>query len=241
MTDSSSTTESVRLDDLIRAIKKAHESPLEQLSGAVVVGDYLGDVADHLIGHFVDQARRSGASWSEIGVSMGVSKQAVQKRFVTKADSGPLDPKEGFNRFTPKARDAVMQGHRAAQQAGNDTMLPVHLLIGLVSVPESLALKVLAQQGVTAEQVKAAAESALPERVAQVPDLIPYDGTAKKVLELTMRTALRLGHNFVGTEHLLLAMLEFENGDGLLSGLGVDPVKAEADVLTELERLHSAM
>ena len=239
MTDSASTTDSVRLDDLIRAIKKAHESPLEQLSGAVVVGDYLGEVADHLIGHFVDQARRSGASWTEIGVSMGVSKQAVQKRFVTKGDAGPLDPKEGFNRFTPRARDAVMQAHGAAQKAGNASVGPVHLLLGLLSDPGSLALKVLVRQDVTLEQVKQAATDALPERVAEVPELIPYDGAAKKVLELTMRTALRLGHNYVGTEHLLLALLEFENGAGVLGGLGVTAEQVEAGVSGELARLQS--
>ncbi|HET7719337.1 MAG TPA: hypothetical protein VFK43_05165, partial [Acidimicrobiales bacterium] len=72
----------VRLDDLIDAIRKVHDDELDQLSSAVVAGEHLGDVADHLIGHFVDQARRSGASWTAIGQSMGVSKQAVQKRFV---------------------------------------------------------------------------------------------------------------------------------------------------------------
>ncbi len=69
--------------------------------------------------------------------------------------------------------------------------------------------------------------------------MVPYDPGAKKVLELTMRTALRLAHNYVGTEHLLLAVLEFENGQGLLSDLGVSLDRAEADVLAELELLHS--
>ncbi|MDT5011863.1 MAG: hypothetical protein QOH57_3480, partial [Mycobacterium sp.] len=76
----------IRLDDLIDAIKKAHSDALEQLTDAVLVAETLGEVADHLIGHFVDQARRSGASWTDIGTSMGVSKQAAQKRFVPKAD-----------------------------------------------------------------------------------------------------------------------------------------------------------
>ena len=48
----------------------------------MLAGEHLGDVADHLIGHFVDQARRSGASWTDIGRSMGVTRQAAQKRFV---------------------------------------------------------------------------------------------------------------------------------------------------------------
>ena len=239
MTESSSTTRSVRLDDLIQGIKKAHDNPLEQLSGAVVVGDYLGEVADHLIGHFVDQARRSGASWTEIGTSIGVSKQAAQKRFVPKADAQPIDPKDGFNRFTPRASTVVMKAHDAALAAGNDLTLPAHLLVGLAAVPDTLALVVLARQGVTAERLREVATAALPGRVADAPEMVPYDAAAKKVLELTMRTALRLAHNYVGTEHLLLAMLEYENGRGLLSGLGVSLDQAEADVLAELEQLHS--
>lgn len=97
-------TNPVRLDDLIEAIKKVHTDTLEQLSDAVVAAEHLGDVADHLIGHFVDQARRSGASWTDIGRSMGVTRQAAQKRFVPKGDkgdAGDLDPSQGFARFTP--------------------------------------------------------------------------------------------------------------------------------------------
>lgn len=63
--------------------------------------------------------------------------------------------------------------------------------------------------------------------------LIPFGPEAKKALELTFREALRLGHNYIGSEHVLLALLEQENGSGILSDLGVDKAKAEAD-LTEL-------
>src|SRR5690242_6975203 len=97
----------LRLDDLIAAIKQVHTDALDQLSDAVIAADHLGELADHLIGHFVDQARRSGASWTDIGRSMGVTKQAAQKRFVPKdpAEPSDLDPSQGFSRFTPLARD----------------------------------------------------------------------------------------------------------------------------------------
>ncbi|CAM4085957.1 hypothetical protein GCM10009799_52080 [Nocardiopsis rhodophaea] len=110
-------TDPVRLDELIEMIKEVRSAPLEQLSDAVVAADYLGEIADHLIGHFVDQARRSGASWTEIGRSMGVSKQAAQKRFVPKDPVAPsdLDVEEGFRRFTPRARKVVMASQNEAQ------------------------------------------------------------------------------------------------------------------------------
>src|SRR5215211_1979644 len=137
-------TNPVRLDDLIDAIKKVHSDALDQLSDAVIAADHLGDVADHLIGHFVDQARRSGASWTDIGRSMGVTKQAAQKRFVAKpGEVTDLDPSEGFQRFTPRARNAVMAAQEEARAAGNDEIGPTHLVLGLLSEPEGIAARVI--------------------------------------------------------------------------------------------------
>src|SRR5947209_2880665 len=122
MTQPTPLTRSVRLDDLIDSIKKVHADPLEQLPDAVLVADHLGEVADALIGHFVDQARRQGRSWTDIGASMGVTKQAAQKRFVqrTAAESPSLDPSAGFGRFTPRARAVVVHAQEEARNRGND-------------------------------------------------------------------------------------------------------------------------
>src|SRR5215217_3665066 len=106
----------VRLDDVIQTIKQVHTDALEQLSDAVLAADHLGELADHLVGHFVDQARRSGASWTDIGRSMGVTKQAAQQRFVPKAPAEPsaLDREQGFSRFTPRARNVVVAAQNEA-------------------------------------------------------------------------------------------------------------------------------
>ncbi|MEU0051444.1 Clp protease N-terminal domain-containing protein [Streptomyces sp. NPDC006309] len=219
-------TASVRLDDLIEAIKKVHTEPLDQLQDAMLAADHLGDVADHLIGHFVDQARRSGASWTDIGQSMGVTRQAAQKRFVSK-ESATLDPTQGFSRYTPRARNVVMAAHSEAVAARNPEGRPEHLVLGLLGEPEGLAAKAITAQGVQPDSVRRAATAALPPAADDVPDLIPYGPDAKKALELTFREALRLGHNYIGTEHILLALLEQENGQGVLSGLGITKAGTE--------------
>lgn len=231
-------TNPVRLDDLIDGIKKVHTDELEQLSSAVVAADHLGDVADHLIGHFVDQARRSGASWTDIGRSMGVTKQAAQKRFVPRAGDTAMDPDDGFARFTLRARNVVMAAHDEARAAGNDLTLPAHLVLGLLAEPDALAAKAVAAQGVTFEAIREAATATLPAAVADVPSLIPYDAQAKKALELTFREALRLGHDYIGTEHILLALLELEAGDGPLTTAGVTKPEIEAAVLAALDALR---
>lgn len=225
----------VRLDDLIAAIKSVHDDVLEQLSGAVVAADHLGDVADHLIGHFVDQARRSGASWSEIGRSMGVSKQAAQQRFVARGASQPtdLDASQGFSRFTREAGNVVMAAHNEAHAAGNEEVQAEHLVLGLLSEPDARGVQAIVAQGVALDAVRRAVAAALPPPADEVPALIPYDADAKKVLERTFRHALRIGDSSIGPEHILLALLELEDGDGILSRLGVDRATTEAAITAE--------
>ncbi|MFF0313947.1 Clp protease N-terminal domain-containing protein [Micromonospora sp. NPDC005252] len=226
----------VKLDDLIQAIKKAHTDALDQLTDAVIAADHLGEVADHLIGHFVDQARRSGASWTDIGRSMGVSKQAAQKRFVAKGstEAAALDPNAGFARFTPRARNVVVASQEEARASGNAEIGPEHLVLGLLAEPEGLAARVMAGRGATPEAVREAVGAVLPSRAEQVPELIPYDARGKKALELTFREALRLGHNYIGTEHILLALLEQEDGAGVLTNLDLDKAAVEADLSAAL-------
>lgn len=228
MTEPVRMTGAPRLDDLIAGIETAYADPLERVGGAVLVGDHLSESADHLVGHFVDRARRAGASWTDIGRSMGVSKQAVQKRFV------PKEERQDFSRFTPRARNAVVAAQNATRAAGNPEIRPEHLVLGLLAEPEGLAVRALTAQGVAVDDVRRVATAALPAATGETPALIPFDANAKKALELTFREALRLGHNYVGTEHVLLALLEQEAGAGVLSGLGVTKTGVEAAVVALL-------
>src|SRR4051812_16365653 len=106
----------VRLDDLIDAIRTEHDDELAQLANAMIAADHLRGIADHLIGPFVDQARRSGASWADIGRAMGVTKQAARKRLIPKDPGEGLEANSEFRRapFPPRAKHVVA----AAQDAG---------------------------------------------------------------------------------------------------------------------------
>ncbi|MDQ2649913.1 MAG: ATP-dependent Clp protease ATP-binding subunit [Actinomycetota bacterium] len=229
----------IRLDELIEAIRKVHDDELEQLTSAMVAADHLGEVADHLIGHFVDQARRSGASWTDIGSAMGVTKQAARKRFLPKdpGDAASIDANEGFQRFTARAKNVVMAAHNAANESGNHEIDRAHLVLGLLAEPDAFAAKAIITAGVALDAVQAAAEAAVPPSTPDAPALVPYSAEAKKVLELTFREALRLGHNYIGTEHILLALLETEPDDGILAGLGIEKAGVEATITTMLSQL----
>ena len=127
-----------------------------------------------------------------------------------------------------------MASMNEARAAGNATIGLEHLVLGLLTEPDGLAAKAIVAQGVTLEQVRATVLKTLPPRVDEIPEMIPYSGQARKALELTFREALRLGHNYIGTEHILLAILELEDGTGVLAGLGVTKAASEESVTKAL-------
>jgi hypothetical protein len=236
----------VRLDDLITAIKTRHPDgdPLNELSDAVTLGEHIGDVADHLIGHFVDQARRSGASWTDIGRSMGVTKQAAQKRFVPKeGGSGLAADIRTYSRFTDRARSVIVKAQEEARSAGHGHIEPGHLVLGLLREPEALAAATMVALGASLDAVKDAVMAALGPGGETEPQMImPFSAQGKKALDLTLREGLRLGHDFVGTEHILLGVLSLEEGPVVraLADLGVTKEPAEREITRMIKKIRQA-
>jgi hypothetical protein len=232
-----------RLDDLIDHVVAQHPDgdALDHLSDAVLASAQLGELADHLVGHFVDQARRAGASWAAIGQSMGVTKQAVQKRFVSKEDI--VDEMFGLgrlDRFTERARHAVVLAGKEALAAGREKVGSVDVVLGLIGVPEALAARAIEAQGVALDAIRAAARTTAATGTGPAKDDIPLGPDAKKLLELSVREALRLGHNYVGTEHMLLAVFRDKDSAGarLLTEHGVSRKRAEAWIIRQLDQLR---
>jgi ATP-dependent Clp protease ATP-binding subunit ClpA len=133
-----------------------------------------------------------------------------------------------------------MAAHNEARAAGNDQIRPAHLVLGLLSEPDALAAKTIVAQGVSLETVRQTVTATLAPAADRVPDLIPYGPPARKALELTFREALRMGHNYIGTEHILLALLELEDGTGVLAGLGLDKATAEATITAAVAAMLAA-
>ncbi|GLZ77320.1 hypothetical protein Afil01_21270 [Actinorhabdospora filicis] len=212
----------VRLDDLIEYVKTQSGTPLEQLSAASELAAHVGEVADHLIGHFVDQARRAGASWSDIGANMGVSKQAVQKKHT------PKEP-GSFTRYTARAKSTITAASADARQGGAAEVTDTHVMIALLADPQSLAGHAIAAQKLDVAALTAELRERLPENPETPPEHMPFGKSAVKVFELSLREALRQGHNYVGTEHMLLAMLREDP-----NAYPIDLAAAEKWILDEL-------
>lgn len=227
------------LDELINDVhsRRPDGTGLDHLAEACLMARHLDDLADHLVGHFVDQARRSGASWTMIGQSMGVTKQAAQQR------SAP--GVAAVDRFTNRAQVVVLKAQNHARDRGQSEVTSIDLLFGLLAEWEGLAGQVMEAAGVTAESLGVAATEALPAAGRPNQYHVDFSVGLKKVYELAVREALRLGHNYVGTEHIMLALLEAQEEPGaqVLARLGVTKAAAERRVreaLDELSRSRSA-
>jgi len=237
-------TQPIGLDALIQFVRAQHPDgdALIHLQDAMLVSQQLSDQADTLIGHFVDQARRAGASWSAIGEAMGVTKQAAQKRFVPSLPGIDLSGAP-LTRFTLRARKALAAAQTEAADRRAAEVGPEHLLLGLLTEPEGLAAQAIEALGVPASQVREAvpAAQAPPAEAKPATGRLAFSPRAKKVLELTLREALTLGHNYIGTEHLLLAICA-EGGAGaqVLAGLGITEAAIRERVLQTIAEVAAA-
>ncbi len=126
-----------------------------------------------------------------------------------------------------------------ARATGSREITPVHLILGLLVDTESLAARALAAQDVDSRRC-ARRRGDAPRTDERRPRTRPVRRGARKALELTFREALRLGHNYIGTEHILLALLELENGDGVLSAAGVNKSAVEKKVAEDLAAIVEA-
>lgn len=237
----------VSLDTLITFVKvqRPEGNALDNLADAVAVGEQLGEQADSLIGHFVDQARRSGASWSQIGASMGVSKQAAQQRFVPRGDpaDGPWNPGD-FSRFTQRARSVLAAAEDQARAAGSAVIGSDHLALGLFAEPEGLAAKAIVALGVAEPQVRVALgapEQPQPAPADEEASRIPLGPGATASLRGALKCALRMGHNYIGTEHILLGLLD-ENDvtASALAGLGLAQPEVKRHITAQLAAIQAA-
>ena len=225
----------MELDDLIAEVEG--DTPLDRLSSAMGVKADLDELADALIGHFVDAARRDGASWSEIGTAMGVSKQAAQQRHTSERSHRDRPWRNAW--FTGRARTSVRAAQDVARDLGHDVIDTEHLLLGVLTVSQSLAAKSLRDMGVTRDSVLAAIEPGATDQRRR--RHLPFTPLAKRALEAAPQAAVLLGHNYVGTEHVLLSLIRIGDGRAaqLLTEVGVTEERVRADIVDRIQRMAS--
>ncbi len=199
------------LPDLIATVEADTDGlePLSHLASAAAIAAELTESADALIGHFVDRCRAAGRTWSEISVALGVTKQAAHKRYAAVPPNPNL-----MGRFTDRARQTIAEAFLAARELGHPFVGTEHVLLGLFP-PGGIAANLLAESGLTKEKVAEQVLTHVPRGVATGSDdpAPPYTLRAAQVFSTAMSEALTMGHNYIGTEHLVLAL--FQDPDGV--------------------------
>ena len=129
-----------------------------------------------------------------------------------------------FERFTDRARRVLVLAQEEARLLNHNFIGTEHLLLGLIHEGDSVAAKALRSLGVNLEAVREKVEETIGPAGAATTGSPPFTPRAKKVLELSLREALQLGHNYIGTEHILLGVVREGEGVGaqVLIGLGAD-------------------
>jgi ATP-dependent Clp protease ATP-binding subunit ClpC len=141
-----------------------------------------------------------------------------------------------FERFTERARQVVVLAQDEARAMRHDYIGTEHLLLGLLREEEGLGARVLRGFGIEVDAVRAVVRSRIGEGDAEPAEQIPFTTHAKQTLELSLREALSLGHNHIGTEHVLLGFVRRGEGIGveILEQLGASPASVHEEVIRML-------
>jgi ATP-dependent Clp protease ATP-binding subunit ClpC len=141
-----------------------------------------------------------------------------------------------FERFTSPARQVVVLAQDEARALGHPAIGSEHILLGLLREEEGLASRVLGSLGVELETTRQQVARLAPRRGHGATGQIPFTPGATKVLELSLREALALGHNYIGTEHILLGVVREKDGGtaSVLREAGLDAETVRSALLDAL-------
>ena len=192
----------VTLPDLIAQLEQdlPGASPVERVATARLRAATLSDLGDQLVDHFVAQARESGHAWRLSGVALRVPRQAAQPR------PGQAD----FSRFTPRSRQVLVLAQDAARANHGIHITSEHILHGVLGVPEGIGAQTVEQLSGASGTVREELRTMFPRDAATAPARLNYAEITRRVLDESVQAALLLGHNYIGTEHILLAILRVD-------------------------------
>lgn len=225
----------ISLADLIARLDEElpDSDELARISEARLRAQTLSDLGDQLIDHYVSKAKQTGASWTEIGDAIGVSKQAAQQRHTPAA----------FERFTNLNRHSIVLAQEAARTHKHDFIGTEHLLLGLLGEPRGLAYAVLVAASGSEQRIRDAIREALPPAGEKAPrGHIAFRPESKEVIEQARRASAGLGHDWVGTEHTLLGLIRTEESPAarILRSLGFTSDELHETVKTEITERQAA-
>ncbi len=198
----------IDLDNIIEVVSEANPgSALDRVGGAREVAARLETLSQHVIAHFVEEARQGGASWTQIGSALGVTRQAAQQRFVP-SESADFAAATGRGLpYAARAATSIEAARTLASEHGHRSVDDAHVLLGLLENRTGTAISALKTLGLRTADLRKSARAALPGDTKRKTANPALGRSGVKALELAEREALRVGSAAVDTEHVLLGLL----------------------------------
>ncbi|KAJ6676409.1 ATP-DEPENDENT CLP PROTEASE [Salix viminalis] len=204
--------------------KKRRDSSAKMMSSLPSQGLVMSGYSGLRSANCLDTLLRHGQSFrSKVAITISPRQQKA-KRFVARAM---------FERFTEKAIKVIMLAQEEARRLGHNFVGTEQILLGLIGEGTGIAAKVLKSMGINLKDARVEVEKIIGRGSGFVAVEIPFTPRAKRVLELSLEEARQLGHNYIGSEHLLLGLLR--EGEGVaarvLENLGADPSNIRTQVI----------
>jgi len=200
---------------------------LAQEEARMLNHNYIG--TEHILLGLIHEGEGVAAKALE---SLGISLEAVRQQVEEIIGQGQQAP-SGHIPFTPRAKKVLELSLREALQLGHNYIGTEHILLGLIREGDGVAAQVLVKLGADLNRVRQQVEEIIGQGQQAPSGHIPFTPRAKKVLELSLREALQLGHNYIGTEHMLLGLVR--EGEGVaaqvLVSLGADLARVRQQVI----------
>ncbi|KAH8492772.1 hypothetical protein Peur_072634 [Populus x canadensis] len=204
--------------------KKSRASSAKMMCSLPLRGLVISGYSGLRSANCLDTLLRHGHSFhSKVAITISPRQQKA-KRFV---------PRAMFERFTEKAIKVIMLAQEEARRLGHNFVGTEQILLGLIGEGTGIAAKVLKSMGINLKDARVEVEKIIGRGSGFVAVEIPFTPRAKRVLELSLEEARQLGHNYIGSEHLLLGLLR--EGEGVaarvLENLGADPSNIRTQVI----------
>ena len=190
------------------------EGELDRLAAAEDLAAELAALGTRLVGYFVEQARVQGSSWADIGAHRGISKQAAQQRYTPSRFRLTVSDLVGTGslvRFTERTHAMLRRAELHAEQQGSGAVDPQHILLSILEDHDTLAIRALDTLCIDRDLLRIALDPHEIAASAAPSGSLPLSDAARRMLEQALTQAFKLGHNYVGTEHLLLALTHYQH------------------------------
>lgn len=230
-------TEPMSLRHLIDQVDDGGGDELAKLDRAEEFARKLQHLGDRLIGYFVDEARAAGHSWADIGRRLNISRQAAQQRYTPRSAMLTIDDLKFVQYATERTRNTLRRAEDLARQHRHTYVGSEHLLLAILTETQCLAVKILIDLGAPVDTLAQSLSDQIQDGATDTTGPLPLSPQGRSALDASIGEALELGHNYLGTEHILIGLFRGGLATTVLTDAGLTQDQVRAATVEQLNAL----